>query len=165
MVVTHSIDTSLQAGLTSDETTEGSEMAEHIERNEASRAELAEHGRRVVAGEVGDRGDGWSASTVLAHVAFWDRLMYQRWRTTLRYGRRYPDPIPDGLEDLINDSAVHVWSAVSPEVAAAEATAAAEELDAFLAGVADDVVAELRITGKSRLVDRSFHRRDHIAGD
>ena len=76
-------------------------MAEHIERNEASRAELAEHGRRVVAGEVGDRGDGWSASTILAHVAFWDRLMYQRWRTTLRYGRRYPDPIPDGLEDLI----------------------------------------------------------------
>lgn len=140
-------------------------MSEHIERNDASRAELADHGRRVMAGEVGDRSDGWSASAILAHVAFWDRLLYQRWRSTLRYGRRFPDPIPDGLEDLINDSAAPVWSALSPADAAGEANAAAEELDTFLVGVPDDVVAELRITGKSRLVDRSFHRREHIAGD
>lgn len=140
-------------------------MAEHVERNDASRAELAEHARRVVAGEVPDRSDGWSASAILAHVAFWDRLMYQRWRSTLRYGRRMPDLIPDGLEDWVNDASIAVWRSLSPEAAAAEALAAAEELDAFVAEVPHDVVDELRITGKSRFVDRSFHRREHIAGD
>ena len=140
-------------------------MAEHIEQNDASRAALAEHARRVVAGEVPDRSDGWTAAAILAHVAFWDRLMYQRWRSTLRYGRRMPDPIPDGLEDWVNDASISVWASLTAEAAAAEALAAAEELDAFVATIPDDVIQELRITGKSRFVDRSHHRREHIAGD
>lgn len=138
-------------------------MAEHIEHNNASRAELEAHAARVRDGSVTNTGD-WSPSAALAHIAFWDRMLLERWRSTLKYARRYPDPLPDGLEDLINEAALPAWSALSPAEAATEAASAAAAIDEFVATVPADVVAELRVTGKERLVDRSFHRREHTAG-
>ena len=138
-------------------------MSEHVQNNDAARAELAQHAARVRDGSATNTGD-WSPGAALAHIAFWDRMLLERWRGTLRYKRRFPDPLPDGLEDLVNEAALPAWSKLDPGVAADEVMAAAEAIDAFVATVPDDVVAELRITGKERLVDRSYHRREHTAG-
>ena len=138
-------------------------MARHDDNNAASRSELDAAAARVRDGSV-TRSDGeWSASTVLAHIAFWDRMVLRRWRGTERYRRRYPDPLPDGIEDLVNDAAAPAWGLLSPAQAAAEAIAAAEAVDAYVTRIPADVVAELGLTGKERLVDRSLHRREHLA--
>ena len=137
-------------------------MTDHRARNDASRARL-----EVIAGGVAggthrvDVGE-WSPSTLLAHLAFWDRLTLQRWHAAIRDGRSTPADLPDGLQDLINDASFATWSALSPADAAAQAVAAAEEVDAFLATVDGSLADQLIAEGRVRLVDRSLHRRQHL---
>ena len=137
-------------------------MTDHRARNDASRARL-----EVIAGGVAggthrvDVGE-WSPSTLLAHLAFWDRLTLQRWHAAIRDGRSTPADLPDGLQDLINDASAPAWSALSPTSASSEAVAAAGELDAFLATVDDALAAQLEAEGRPRLVDRSRHRTEHL---
>src|SRR4051812_30369571 len=83
----HSIDIALQAGLTSAETRRlESSMSDHRARNDASRSRLEAVAAGVADGthraDVGE----WSPSTLLAHLAFWDRLTLRRWHAAIRDG-------------------------------------------------------------------------------
>jgi hypothetical protein len=105
----------------------------------------------------------WSAAGLLAHVAFWDRFVRERWRLVGRSGTQTPVAIDDEALDLVNDAALPQWVAVPPREAAEMCVAEANEVDRFVASLDDDVVAKVLEEGRERLVDRSLHRAEHLA--
>jgi len=134
--------------------------ADHVRANDESRARL-----RALVGRLDRRQlatnvmEGWSVSALLAHLAFWDRFTLRRWQSRLA-GNVVPDIGP--LADALNDAAIPMWSAVPPEVATRQATAAADAVDRFVAALAPDVIAEAIAEGRPRWVARSEHRREHL---
>jgi len=133
--------------------------ADHTRANDESRARLRAIISRLDRGQLATNVmEGWSASALLAHVAFWDRFTLQRWHSRLA-GNVVPDIGP--LADALNDAAVPMWNAVPPEVATREA-AAAEAVDRFVAALAQDVIAEVLAEGRARWIARSEHRREHL---
>ncbi len=134
-----------------------------VDRNEESRARL----RRVVEAltdEDGRRpaGDGWTVAALLGHIAHWDRFVAVRWRRSAAIGAATPEPVPDAVADLINDAALPTWAALPASVAGSLAVAAAEEVDGIVARLSDVAVAAVVEDGRSRLVDRSLHRAEHL---
>lgn len=106
--------------------------------------------------------DGWSVAALLLHLAFWDRLTAARWRDALARGEPTPVPIEDGLVDVLNDALVRLLAAVPDAQAGATALAAAREVEAVVASLPADTVEAVRADGRSRLVDRSLHRNEHL---
>jgi hypothetical protein len=134
--------------------------AEYTRANDESRTRLRAIISRLDRGRLATNVmEGWSASALLAHLAFWDRFTLLRWQSRLA-GNVVPDIGP--LADALNDAAVPMWSAVPPEVATREAAAAAEAVDSFVAALAPDVIAEVLAEGRSRWIARSEHRREHL---
>lgn len=132
----------------------------YVRANDEGRARL-----RAVIGSL-DRAqlehramEGWSVSAVLAHLGFWDRFSVRRWHARLA---GIELPALDELDDLINDSALPMWNALPPEMAAREALAAAEDGDAFVAALGPDVTARWLAEGRPRSLYRSEHRREHL---
>lgn len=73
-----------------------------------------------------DIGGGWTVSTTLAHLAFWDRravLLISRFTES----RENPDVVDD---DLLNDALLPEWLELAPARAAGMAVEAANEMDA-----------------------------------
>jgi hypothetical protein len=103
-------------------------------------------------------GGGWTVTTVLVHLAFWDQnrlFMLKQW---LRDGE-----MPDtGSWEVINDAVAVISRAVPPHAAAQLVVEAAEAIDHALEQLSPDQVAALEAAGKERLLNRSLHRRDHI---
>jgi hypothetical protein len=134
-----------------------------VERNEASRDRLT----RAIAGlsledlERAD-GDGWSVRVLLAHLAFWDRLVAARWRDAARTVRTTPLDIPNELGDLINDAAAAGWDAIATARAPELARDAAAEVDDLIRALPDGAVAAVLEEGRPRLLDRSIHRSQHL---
>ncbi len=133
---------------------------DYVRANDESRARL----RAVVDGL--DRAqlahpalEGWSVSAVLAHLGFWDRFTVRRWHSRLA---GIDLPALDVLDDLINDSALPMWNALPPEVAAREAIAAAEAADTFVGALGPDVTARWLAEGRPRSLYRSEHRTEHL---
>ena len=104
----------------------------------------------------------WTASALLAHIAFWDRFVMARWDRALASGSRAPDRMDDAPQDLINDAALPGWIAIPPRAAVDECLAAAEEIDRFIDSLDPDIVVELVRDRRERLVDRSLHRGEHL---
>jgi hypothetical protein len=135
----------------------------YVERNAAARA----HMRRLVDGLTDDEAaqvlvGTWSVGTILAHVAFWDRLVAARWAAALRAGQATPTDLPDGLTDLINDAAASEWAVLPAKQIGALALGAAEAVDALVAGLPDASVDAVVGEGRSRLVERWRHREGHL---
>ena len=129
--------------------------------NDRSRARL----RDVIArlGEEGLRGrvdETWTASSLLAHVAFWDRLYLERWRAVAAGGQW--TELPEGYGHLINDAMLPEWIALSPKKSARLAVEAADAIDHWIAHLSDDEVAAMQASGRDRLIDRSAHRTLHL---
>jgi hypothetical protein len=67
---------------------------------------------------------------------------------------------------LLNDGQPATWQAVasgSPETAIAETLAAAEEVDAIIAGLPESAPIEVVLAERPALFDRSIHRLEHLA--
>jgi hypothetical protein len=139
-------------------------MDEEIDRKNRDSAErLAALGARLSDQELTAEIDPpWTAAGLFAHVAFWERFVLERWGLAAERGERTPMVVDGGLMDRINDASLRQWMSIPPRVAVEECATAASELDAFLAGVDDDVRAELFAEGRERLVDRSLHRDEHF---
>jgi hypothetical protein len=108
-------------------------------------------------------GDGWTVSTALAHVAFWDRFQAARWAQAQAAGLRLPGEIGEVGGDFINDASLESWRATPPRLAAEQALAAAEHIERIVAGLDVDVAEELIAAGRNTLVDRTKHWNEHIA--
>ena len=102
--------------------------------------------------------NGWTVSGMLAHIAFWDcqRLcLMRRWAAGNWCSGSY-----DG--DLFNETMRPLLELIPGELAAGAALHAAEEVDAFLLEVSDDVVARALERTDAPNLDRGSHRGYHL---
>lgn len=104
--------------------------------------------------------NGWTVAGTLAHLALWDRqrlCLMRRWAAgDIRSGEgKY-----DG--DVFNDAAQPLLEMIPPERAAAAALEAAEEIDAFLLEVSDELVEEALAHPDAPNLDRGSHREHHL---
>ncbi len=105
---------------------------------------------------------GWTAAAMLAHAAFWDaRAIFalERWATT---GVEPPpgDYEPDDVS-WINESAKPLCLALPPRAAAELALRLAEEADAKIKALSDEMVEKIRALGPFS-ISRAEHRREHL---
>lgn len=131
-------------------------------RNDASRKRLAD-----VLGRLSDAAlerplDAWSGAAILAHLAFWDRMVLVRWEHAAREGLRTPITFDSPVTDLINDSQMAEWSALPTGLARELAVSACAACDAHVAQLDDAAVQAAIDAGHLRLVDRSVHRTMHL---
>ena len=105
---------------------------------------------------------GWTAAAMLAHAAFWDaRAIFalERWAMT---GVEPPpgDYEPDDVS-WINESAKPLCLALPPRAAAELALRLAEEADAKIKALSDEMVEKIRALGPFS-ISRAEHRREHL---
>ena len=131
-----------------------------VERNAASRERLR---RLTEAGDEALRGklaDGWTVAATLAHLAFWDRWVLERWDRYARDGAF--DDLPAVVTDLTNAAGLPGWLALEPARAAALALEAAEAVDRRIAALPAAAIADAVATGRPVMLDRSLHREAHL---
>jgi hypothetical protein len=132
-----------------------------VARNAASRQRL----RDLVASSSGHDLSPLARSaiaTILAHLAFWDRFVYARWKDAAEQGLDAPPEIADVHTQLINDAGFPLWGMVPFEDAARDAIAVAETLDGLIERIDPQVAERLIAAGRGRLVERSIHRDEHL---
>jgi hypothetical protein len=135
----------------------------HDGRNDASRERLRELASAMDDAALERPADGeWTAGMLLAHLAFWDRFVAQRWDHAARTGRAVPINLDSEMTDLLNDASLEQWRALPGRQAVELAVAAAATVDAVIAGLDDERVQAVLDAGYTRLVDRSVHRRLHL---
>jgi hypothetical protein len=131
-----------------------------IARSRASRERLD-----VVIRRLGDRvieiDGGWTASALLAHIAFWDRLATVRLEKYLRDGEP-PVTAPPALTDLTNGAGIGQWRDTAPAVAATQARDAAGAIDRLVESLSPDKLAALKALDRPQLYDRVDHRKQHL---
>ncbi|HEY2158332.1 MAG TPA: hypothetical protein VGH33_22070 [Isosphaeraceae bacterium] len=103
---------------------------------------------------------GWTVAVALTHIAFWDRqrlCLMRRWAAGERCHGGY-----DG--GLFNEVLLPFLRMIPSERAAALAVETAEEIDAFLLAVPDEVVRSALARPDRPNLDRGSHREDHLDG-
>lgn len=103
-----------------------------------------------------DLGNGWTVTTALGHLAFWDRqqrLNLDAWRV---------DGEPPTQGDEVNTALAPILTALQPRAAAALAVAAARELDAAIAQLPPDAGRVLAAGPYAYIIRRARHRLEHI---
>jgi hypothetical protein len=101
---------------------------------------------------------GWTIAVALAHIAFWDRqrlCLMRRWAAGNWCNGGY-----DG--ELFNEVLLPFLETILPERAAELALKTAEEVDAFLLNVPDEVVRAALARPDSPNLDRGSHREGHL---
>jgi hypothetical protein len=133
----------------------------YVEVNGRALLRLAEIGPRLLSrGRPLALSGGWTASAVLAHLAFWDRFVVARWDQYERTGAI--DPLPETLLDLVNAAAMPVWLAMDAAAAAASATQAAAQVADRIAAVDPGAIDYARRTHRLAMLDRSLHWSPHL---
>jgi hypothetical protein len=102
--------------------------------------------------------NGWTVAVALAHVAFWDRqrlCLMRRWAAGDWCNGGY-----DG--ELFNEVLLPFLGLIPAERAAEIALRTAEEVDAFLLAVPDEVVESALARPDRPNLDRGSHREGHI---
>jgi hypothetical protein len=133
---------------------------DHNARNRAARERLA-----AVIARVGERNvtvdGGWTAAALLAHLAFWDRLAVARLERHLREGEP-PVFAADAVTDLTNEAGMRQWKDTPASVAGTQAREAAAAIDRLIETLPSDKLEGLKALGRSFLIDRSAHRKEHL---
>ena len=136
---------------------------QHNERNAASRERLRTTLDRLSAESLDRQVDGeWTAGALLAHLAFWDRLVVGRWRLAARHHAPAPPDLHDEIADLVNDAALSAWRSIDAVRLRVLVLSAADEIDQFIEDLSDASVDAAIAADRPRLVDRSFHRAEHL---
>ena len=102
--------------------------------------------------------NGWTVAVALAHVAFWDRQRFclmRRWAAGDWCNGSY-----DG--ELFNEVLLPFLEMIPPLRAAEVALHAAEEVDAFLLTLPDEVVEAALARPDRPNLDRGSHREGHL---
>jgi hypothetical protein len=134
-----------------------------VSANDEQRERLAEIVQRLTADDhAREVMPGWTIGALLGHLAFWDRLVIERWTGAIADGATVPVSLSDVLTDLINGASLSQWLAMPGPLAGREAVAAAEAVDAYVEGLEEARVAAAEEAGLARLIDRSRHRVEHL---
>ena len=131
--------------------------------NDEQRERLAAIVQRLTAEDYArEMMPGWSIGALLAHLAFWDRLVIERWTSAIDEGVTVPVSLSEVLTDLLNAASLAQWSAMPGPLAGREAIAAAAAVDAYVEGLEEARIAAAEEAGLGRLIDRSRHRAEHL---
>ena len=102
--------------------------------------------------------NGWTVAVALAHIAFWDHqrlCLMRRWEAGDWCHGGY-----DG--ELFNEVLLPFLEAIPPDRAAELALQTAEEVDAFLLTVPDDIVEAALARPDRPNLNRGSHREGHL---
>ena len=135
-------------------------MSDHGERNRQGLERLRRLASLSDAELATDTGDGWTVSTVLAHMAFFDRMLVPRWDIYEKDGA-FVEMIPKHF-DLINDAAAGDWSALPPRPTVAKCIEAAERAVARIDALPAKAMAVALETNRVALLDRTLHWGPHL---
>ena len=103
-----------------------------------------------------DLGSGWSVTTALGHLAFWDR------EQRLNLAAWQPGTPPVGGDDSVNETLTPILSALEPRAAIKLALVAARELDQVSAAISDELRTEILSSAHDYVLRRARHRDEHI---
>jgi hypothetical protein len=105
---------------------------------------------------------GWTVAALLAHCGFWDAraiFLMERWA-----GGAGPSPADYEPEDVdwVNDAAKPLCLALPPRDAAQLALRLAQEADAMVAALSDEMLGTIVAAGSPFNLSRANHRREHL---
>lgn len=103
-----------------------------------------------------DLGNGWSVTTALGHLAFWDREQ----RLNLAAWQQGTPPA-DG-DDSVNETLGPILSALEPRAAVELALAAAGELDQASEAISDELRRTILGSEHDYVLHRARHRDEHV---
>ena len=101
---------------------------------------------------------GWTVSAVLAHLAFWDLRALNLIDLWERDGVK-PSPVD---VDVVNEATRPICLALEPTAAVKLALESAAAIDARIAGLSPEFLAQIESAGKPVKLDRAHHRRVHL---
>jgi hypothetical protein len=129
-----------------------------LEENEQQRQRLIALVDRLSDDDLGrETGAGWTVSTHLAYLAFWDRWaehLIRRWRT----GELPPPTVPAWYDDAMNATLLDQWRALPPRAAATLAVEAAEAVDFEIARTETPVLMAMTAAHEGHLIHRHQFR-------
>src|SRR5438045_548714 len=105
-------------------------------------------------------GDGWSVTTVLGHLAFFDRMLLLRWDTYEKDGV-FAEMTPNHF-DLINGAGAADWSHLPPRAAVERCIEAAERAVARIDALPEKAVNVAMETNRIALLERVLHWYPHL---
>lgn len=132
----------------------------YVQENAAALDEL----RAFVAGAsdadlVHPMNAGWTVSSVMAHMAFWEI----RATTLIALWQREgvgPSPLDT---DLVNEVTRPLCLAIPPRAAAELALSSAETVNQAIAQLDPALMADIEQRGTTVVLNRALHRRKHLA--
>jgi uncharacterized damage-inducible protein DinB len=134
-------------------------VPDYIQRNAEARARLVDLCHRLNDEQLVRIAFGsWTVSTVLAHMAFWDRVALERWNIFEQERQR-----PSELPEYLNTVAATDWLTVPPQTAVRSVLEATEALDKKIESLSEEVIAAARPMVNPRMFERFHHREDHIS--
>jgi hypothetical protein len=101
---------------------------------------------------------GWTVSSVLGHLAFWDNravLLIQKWQQ---------DGIGPSLmdTDIVNEVTRKFLMAIPPRKAAEMAVESAAAIDQAIEQLSPEMTTGIETIGKAVHLNRANHRREHL---
>ncbi len=134
-----------------------------VGENEAARAELSQIISGLDEHSFGAAiGSGWTVSTSLCHLAFWDQRTLFLLREWEKSGKIEASRLSAQSIDSVNQAVNAISQAVPGRAAGRLALDCAFAVDSHLAKISDEFADELVSTGFERYLRRSLHRREHI---
>jgi len=135
-------------------------MSDHGQRNREGLERLRRITSLSDAELAKDTGNGWTVSTVLGHMAFFDRMLVPRWDIYEKDGV-FAELTPNHF-DLINDAGAGDWSALPPRSTVSTCVEAAERAVARIDALSEKAVAVALETNRKALLDRMLHWGPHL---
>jgi hypothetical protein len=133
--------------------------AEVAESNRSERERLVRLVRNLDDAALRTRlPNGWTVAGALGHLAFWDRqrlCLIRRWAAgDIRTGAYDSDVFNDAVQPLLE--------MIPPEQVASAAVKAADEIDALLLELPDEMIEAALARPDAPHADRGEHRRHHL---
>jgi hypothetical protein len=130
-----------------------------IEENNASRRRLKAIIERLKDEDFArTTADGWTVSSLLAHLAFWDQrvvVLLRRWKAS------GVDESPVD-SDMINDANKPILLALEPHHAVELCLASAEAADAEVEALSPKLYEQIQASSNHFRFNRSLHRNGHL---
>ncbi|MBW3589970.1 MAG: hypothetical protein KY429_11180 [Actinobacteria bacterium] len=141
-----------------------SESKNPIEYIQATRAGL-ERVRTIVTSLNPDSLRGaleneWTVSSMLAHLAFWDRWVETRWDHFSRTGSFHE--LPDDITTLVNQAALSHWLALPSGESVRLCLDSASSVTSRIEQLSTDEVKAALKTNRPAMVDRTLHWYPHL---
>lgn len=134
----------------------------HVAETDAERERLRSLVARLSDEDLSRRmPGGWTVAAVLAHAGYWDaRAIY--WLDKWEHGVEPAPWEPENVE-AVNDAAKSLCLALPPRTAAQLALRLAEEADAKVRALSDEILAKAQALESLPFdLSRANHRREHL---